>query len=56
MMSKFEMGKKKSEEAYYCDDECDPHEEIEASEYVVENLLPILSFWGRYDIFAESLG
>ena len=43
---------------YYCDDEfeCDPHKEVEVFEYQVENLLAILSLWGRYDIFSKSLG
>ena len=41
---------------YYCDNECDPHEEVEASEHVVETFLPILSLWWGYDIFAECLG
>ena len=47
-----------SEETYYCDDEfeCDPHKEVEVFEYQVENLLAILSLWGRYDIFSKSLG
>jgi hypothetical protein len=33
---------------YYCDDKCDPHEEIEASEDVVKDLLPVLGR-GRTD-------
>ena len=45
-----------SEATYYCNNECDPHKEVKASEYIVENLLPILGLWGGYDIFAESLG
>ena len=45
-----------SEETYYCDDERDPHEEVETSEDVVENFLPILRLWRGYNIFAQSLG
>lgn len=41
--------------AYYCDDESDPHEEIEASEDVVEDLLPVLG-WGRADDIPTILG
>ena len=44
-------------ETYYCDNECDPHEEVEPSEHVAETLLPTLSFLGEdNDIFAENLG
>ena len=43
-----------SEEIYYCDNERDPYKEVEASEDVVESLLPILSLWWGYDIFSEK--
>jgi hypothetical protein len=45
---------KESEETHYRDNECDPHEEVKPSEYVIEDLLPILSLWWRYNILAES--
>ena len=45
-----------NKETYYGDNERDPHEEVEPSKYVVEALLPILSFGWRYNILAKGLG
>ena len=49
------LNRKEVEETNDCDNECDPHKKIEASEYVVENLLPVLSLWGGYNILPKSV-
>jgi hypothetical protein len=41
---------------YYCDDEGNPHQEVESAEDVVENLLPILSpRWGDHILAFRGL-
>jgi hypothetical protein len=47
-----ELVEKKLMTAYCSDNKCDPHEEIEASEYVVKDLLPVLGWRGANDVFA----
>jgi hypothetical protein len=47
---------KLSDETYYCDNERDPHKEVEPTKHIVESFLPIYRFRRRNNILAKSLG
>ena len=47
---------KRSDDTYDRDNERDPHEEVEPTKHIVENLLPIYCLRRRNDILSKSLG